>query len=215
MFKIGDMAVYPAQGVGVIEAIEAREYAGVKNEFYVLRIVDSDMTIMVPIANAGQVGMRTVGAAARAMLVGAAARRWNVPAERLTVRDGIVSDPASGRSARFGELASEAAQLSVPSSPRLKQPPEWRIIGTSPPRFDIPAKTDGSFGYGIDLDLPDMVHAAVAVAPVHGGRLVNVDPEPARSMPYSTLRSERKIARYGWIRVKLLPGSVIVMIGHT
>lgn len=58
MFKIGDMAVYPAQGVGVIEAIEAREYAGEKNEFYVLRIVDSDMTIMVPIANAGQVGLR-------------------------------------------------------------------------------------------------------------------------------------------------------------
>jgi CarD family transcriptional regulator len=58
MFKIGDMAVYPAQGVGVIEAIEAREYSGVKNEFYVLRIVDSDMTIMVPIGNVGQVGMR-------------------------------------------------------------------------------------------------------------------------------------------------------------
>ncbi len=58
MFKIGDMAVYPAQGVGVIEAVEAREYAGEKNEFYVLRIVDSDMTIMVPVANVDQVGMR-------------------------------------------------------------------------------------------------------------------------------------------------------------
>jgi len=58
MFKIGDMAVYPAQGVGVIEAIESREYAGQKNEFYVLRIVDSDMTIMVPIGNVVQVGMR-------------------------------------------------------------------------------------------------------------------------------------------------------------
>jgi CarD family transcriptional regulator len=58
MFKIGDMAVYPAQGVGVIEAIESREYAGHKNEFYVLRIVDSDMTIMVPIGNVVQVGMR-------------------------------------------------------------------------------------------------------------------------------------------------------------
>jgi len=60
MFKIGDMAVYPAQGVGVIEAIEAREFGGEKNEFYVLRIVDSDMTIMVPIANVNQVGMRTL-----------------------------------------------------------------------------------------------------------------------------------------------------------
>ena len=58
MFKIGDMAVYPAQGVGVIEAIESREYSGQKNDFYVLRIVDSDMTIMVPIGNVSQVGLR-------------------------------------------------------------------------------------------------------------------------------------------------------------
>jgi CarD family transcriptional regulator len=58
MFKIGDRAVYPTQGVGVIEAIEAREFSGEKREFYVLRIVDSDMTIMIPVGNAGQVGMR-------------------------------------------------------------------------------------------------------------------------------------------------------------
>ena len=60
MFKVGDRAVYPTQGLGVIEAIEAREFSGVRNQFYVLRIVDSDMTIMVPVANAEQVGLRTV-----------------------------------------------------------------------------------------------------------------------------------------------------------
>ena len=60
MFKIGDKAVYPAQGVGVIEAIESREFSGIKNDFYVLRIVDSDMKIMIPISNADQVGMRTL-----------------------------------------------------------------------------------------------------------------------------------------------------------
>ncbi|MCP3176256.1 CarD family transcriptional regulator [Desulfuromonas sp. KJ2020] len=58
MFKVGDKAVYPAQGVGVIEAIEAKEFAGQKHEFYVLRIVDSDMLIMVPVSNAGNVGLR-------------------------------------------------------------------------------------------------------------------------------------------------------------
>ena len=58
MFKVGDMAVYPTQGVGVIEAIEAKEFSGEQHEFYVLRIVDSDMTIMIPIANVEQVGMR-------------------------------------------------------------------------------------------------------------------------------------------------------------
>ncbi len=57
-FKVGDRAVYPAQGVGVIEAIESREFAGIKSEFYVLRIVDTDMTIMVPVGNVEQVGLR-------------------------------------------------------------------------------------------------------------------------------------------------------------
>jgi CarD family transcriptional regulator len=60
MFKIGDMAVYPTQGVGIIEAIEAKEFDGKNHEFYVLRIVDSDMTIMIPVSNAGLVGMRTL-----------------------------------------------------------------------------------------------------------------------------------------------------------
>ncbi|PLX83245.1 MAG: CarD family transcriptional regulator [Desulfuromonas sp.] len=60
MYKIGDMAVYPTQGVGVIEAIESKEFAGEKHDFYVLRIVDGDMTIMVPVGNARQVGMRTL-----------------------------------------------------------------------------------------------------------------------------------------------------------
>ncbi len=58
MFKIGDMAVYPTQGVGQIEAIESKEFSGEKHDFYVLRIVDSDMTIMIPVSNAGLVGMR-------------------------------------------------------------------------------------------------------------------------------------------------------------
>lgn len=60
MYKIGDMAVYPTQGVGIIEAIEAKEFAGEKHEFYILRIVDSDMTIMIPVNNALQVGMRSL-----------------------------------------------------------------------------------------------------------------------------------------------------------
>ncbi|WP_305044989.1 CarD family transcriptional regulator [Geoalkalibacter sp.] len=58
MFKIGDMAVYPAQGVGVIESIEPREFQGQRLDFYILRIIDSDMTIMVPVNNAGSVGLR-------------------------------------------------------------------------------------------------------------------------------------------------------------
>ena len=144
----------------------------------------------------GRFGMRQVGAAARAMLVAAAAGRWSVPASRLAVRDGVVSDPATGNSARFGELAAAAAALRVPHDVPLKRPDEWRIVGTSPQRLDIPAKTDGSFAYGIDFKLPGLLHAAVRSAPVHGGRLVDVDLSPAEAMPgvVKALRLDRAVA---------------------
>ncbi|OEU53488.1 MAG: CarD family transcriptional regulator [Desulfuromonadales bacterium C00003096] len=60
MFKVGDLAVYPTQGVGVIESIESKEFVGEKHDFYILRILDSDMTIMIPVNNTGSVGMRTL-----------------------------------------------------------------------------------------------------------------------------------------------------------
>jgi isoquinoline 1-oxidoreductase beta subunit len=131
----------------------------------------------------GQVGMRIVGAAARSMLIEAAAQRWGVGAGQLTAANGVVSHSASGRSARYGELAADAARLGVPASPRLKARRDFKIIGTSVPRFDIPAKVRGAAGYGIDVQLPGMLHAAVKAAPVHGGRLVAVDPAPALGMP--------------------------------
>ena len=150
----------------------------------------------------GRYGMRFAGAAARAMLVEAAADRWDVPTQRIAVRDGIVSDPVSGQSASFGELAEAASQLSVPRDPPFKDPATWRIAGTSPLRADIPPKTNGSFGYGIDFRLPDMLHAAVRSAPVHGGRLVSVDKAPAESMPgvVDVVTTDRAVAviAEGW-----------------
>jgi isoquinoline 1-oxidoreductase beta subunit len=131
----------------------------------------------------GQVGMRIVGSAARTMLIEAAARRWSVGAEQLATAAGVVSHSPSGRSARYGELAAEAARLGVPASPRLKARTDFKIVGTLPPRFDIPAKVQGAAGYGIDLQLPGMLYAAIRAAPVHGGRLLAVDPAPALRMP--------------------------------
>jgi isoquinoline 1-oxidoreductase subunit beta len=127
----------------------------------------------------GQGGMRIVGAAARSMLLEAAARRWGVDAKTLIASAGIVTDPARGRSARFGELAAEAATLTVPSNLQLKSRRDYKIIGRSLPRLDIPAKATGAMQYGIDLVLPDMLHAAVKAAPVHGGKLISVDAAPA------------------------------------
>lgn len=130
----------------------------------------------------GQVGMRMVGAAARSMLVEAAARRWGVGIGELTTADGIVTHAGSGRAARYGELAAAAADLPVPSSPPLKRREMYRIIGTSPARFDIPAKVKGAPLYAIDLRLPELRHAAVMSAPVHGGILKSLDPAPAQAV---------------------------------
>ena len=127
----------------------------------------------------GQVGLRIVGAAARSMLIEAAARRWQVSARELAAADSVVSHAASGRTARYGELAAEAAKLSVPASPRFKQRQDYKIIGRSVPRLDIPAKVTGAMQYGIDVQLPGMLYATVKAAPVHGGKLTSVDPAPA------------------------------------
>jgi isoquinoline 1-oxidoreductase subunit beta len=130
----------------------------------------------------GQVGMRIIGAAARSMLIEAAARRWGVNASELSAADSVVRHKATGRSARYGELAADAAKLSVPASPTLKTRKDYKIIGRSVPRFDIPDKVRGALKYGIDVELPDMLYATVAAAPVHGGKLLSVDPAPAMAV---------------------------------
>ena len=127
----------------------------------------------------GQAGLRIIGAAARSMLLQVAARRWDVPVAELKAADSVVSHERSGRRARYGELAAAAAELSVPSTPPLKSARDFKIIGRSVPRLDIPGKVTGETVYGIDVRLPDMRYAAVMAAPVHGGTLTSVDPAPA------------------------------------
>jgi isoquinoline 1-oxidoreductase beta subunit len=130
----------------------------------------------------GQVGMRIVGAAARSMLVQAAAKRWGVGVGELTTADSVVTHAKSGLKVGYGELAAAAAELPMPASPPLKRRDTYRIIGTSPARFDIPAKVKGAPLYAIDIRLPEMRYAAVMSAPVHGGRLASVEPAPAMAV---------------------------------
>jgi isoquinoline 1-oxidoreductase beta subunit len=131
----------------------------------------------------GHFGMTVAGAAARQMLVAAAAARFSVPASELTVSQSRITHAASGKSASFGELAAEAAKQPVPSRPALKSANSYTIRRTAPPRPDIPAKVTGRAIYGIDFTLPGMLYAAVEIAPVYGGKLVSVDLAPAESMP--------------------------------
>ncbi|TDI57903.1 MAG: xanthine dehydrogenase family protein molybdopterin-binding subunit [Alphaproteobacteria bacterium] len=118
----------------------------------------------------GNMAMRSAGAAAKHMLLQAAATRWGVSASSLTASESVVTHAASNQSATYGELASEAALMEVPLQPTLKSPDQFTLIGTSQPRFDIPSKVDGSAEYGIDVEVPGMLYAAIKHAPVFGSK---------------------------------------------
>jgi len=127
--------------------------------------------------------MRQAGAAARSMLVAAAAARWNVSAAECRTGPGLVRHVASDRSLSYGELVAEAARQPIPRRPALKDPAQYRLIGTALPRLDVPAKTEGSAQFGVDVRVPGLRYAALAQCPVFGGVLKRVDAARAKAMP--------------------------------
>ncbi len=135
------------------------------------------------VRSTGEYGMRVAGAAAKEMLLAAAAGQWGVRASDCVARDSRITHAASGRSGTFGELARLAATQSVPTSPALKHPDSFTIRRTSPTRLDIPSKVDGSAIYAIDFTTPGMLYAAIEMAPVNGGTLLPFDTTPAEAMP--------------------------------
>ncbi len=126
--------------------------------------------------------VRKGGAAAREMLIAAAAQQWNVPASECKAQNSVVTHP-SGKRATYGQLASLASGMPLPEDPKLKDPKDWKIAGTSPARFDIPAKVNGSQIYAVDVRLPGMLHASILQSPVFGGFVKRVDDSKAKSMP--------------------------------
>ena len=142
--------------------------------------------------------MRVAGASAREMLISAAAKKWQVPAGECTTSNGLVEHTASGKKATYGELATAAAQLPPPVTPKLKDPQNYRLIGKSQPRLDIPDKVTGVAQFGLDVRVPGMFYAAVAQCPVFGGTLKTVDEAKIKAMP-------------GFKQVVLLPNAVAVV----
>ncbi len=126
---------------------------------------------------------RTVGAAARAMLVSTAAAVWDVPDEEVSVSKGIISHATTGRQAGFGEFAEAAASLPVPENVDLKTPDQFTLIGTSLPKVDSVEKSTGKATFTIDIQRPGMMTAVVAHAPRFGARLVSFDDTEARKIP--------------------------------
>jgi isoquinoline 1-oxidoreductase beta subunit len=126
--------------------------------------------------------LRKAGASARAMLVAAAARQWKVPAEEISVSDGVVMHAQSQRKASFGQLANAAANEQVPSDVKLKDPKDFKLIGKQAPRKDSFAKTNGTARFTQDVHLPGMLTAVVAHPPRFGGKVKSFDATKAKAV---------------------------------
>jgi isoquinoline 1-oxidoreductase beta subunit len=127
--------------------------------------------------------MRQAGAAAREMLIAAAAMQWGVAASECRAENGEVIHDASGNRARYGELAELAATLEPPAEPTLKDRTEFRFIGKSTKSLNARAKAEGTAQFGIDVKVPDMLTALVAHSPVFGGTVASFDDTAARAVP--------------------------------
>lgn len=125
--------------------------------------------------------LRTAAATARASLLGAASLQWRLPVAELSVKDGVISHP-SGKSGPYSEFAKYAA-ATPPGTVRLKERKDWKLIGTSAPRLDLPAKVDGSAVFGLDVRLPGMKYAVVRLCPMLGGSPGRINPNAALAMP--------------------------------
>jgi isoquinoline 1-oxidoreductase subunit beta len=170
---IGDISGYP----GVMAAMPA-SFISLMARSMNLQVTGGSSAVRFT----GQNGMRVAGAAAREALVAEAAERLNVPASELTTLDSRVIHAKTSKSLRYGELAEAAGKRSLNANAKLKTRDQFRQIGQSVQRIDIPAKVDGTATYGIDFTLPDMRVATIMMAPVRGGKLTSVDAAPAMAV---------------------------------
>lgn len=145
--------------------------------------------------------MRLAGATARAMLIEAAAKRWAVPVAQCRAEAGQVIDTKNDRKLGFGELVQDAAKLNPPQDVPFKDPSQYRLIGKPVARQDIPAKTNGSAVFGIDVKVPGMVYAAIAQPPVFGAKIAAVDSKAAEQ-------------RKGVLKVMRIPQGVVVVANN-
>jgi isoquinoline 1-oxidoreductase beta subunit len=177
------------QGVKTAMPMIVAEELDVSWEF--VRVIQADadpaygnqVTVGSRSVQTGWEPLRLAGAAAREMLVSAAALTWGVPREECRASRGAVRHAASRRRLTYGELTDRAATLPVPEHPPLKPLSEFRIVGKPIPRVDTPEKVSGRARYGLDTRVPGMVYAAMARCPVFGGRVRRFDPASALAVP--------------------------------
>ena len=144
--------------------------------------------------------LRKAGANAREMLITAAAQTWNVDRATCRAQQGQVVHGASGRRLAYGALAARAASLPVPKDVPLKDPKDFRLLGTRVSRLDTPGKVDGSAVFGIDVKVPGMLIASIERSPVLGGLVKRFDAERAKAMP--GVRHVVELEPSSWIAAK-------------
>lgn len=160
------------------------EHAPPNDALYANAILHSQTTGLSSSVRAFWVPLRQAGAAARMMLIAAAAKRWKVDPVTCRARHGVVSDFSGQRHLGYGELADEAARLPVPSAASvvLKDPKDFTLIGTAAKRLDAPDKVTGRAEFGIDTRLPGMKIAAIAISPAFGGKVKSLNETAARAV---------------------------------
>jgi isoquinoline 1-oxidoreductase subunit beta len=127
--------------------------------------------------------VRQGGAAAREMLIAAAAKEWGVPASECKAEKSVITHASSGRKTTYGKVAAEAAKMEPPKEVKLKDPKDWTIAGKPLKRLDTAGKLNGSQVYGIDLKMPGMLLAAIKDCPVTGGKVASFDAGKVSAMP--------------------------------
>jgi len=136
--------------------------------------------------------VRKGGAAARMMLVQAAATQWSVPVSECSASNSVITHKGSGRKTTYGKVAEKAAQLEVPKDIKLKDPKDWKIVGKPVKRLDTMDKLTGKMVYGIDVKLPGMLNAAIKACPVFGGKVKGFD-----AAAVSSMKGVKKVVQVG------------------
>lgn len=136
--------------------------------------------------------VRKGGAAARQMLIQAAANGWNVPSSECSAAGSVITHKTSGRMTTFGKVADAAGKLEAPKEVQLKDPKDWKIAGKPVKRLDTVEKLTGKLVYGIDITLPGMLNAAIRDCPVFGGKVKSFDAEKVMGM-----KGVKKVVRVG------------------
>lgn len=159
--------------------------------------------------------MRTAGAAVREMLISAAATKWQVPVSECFAENAKVVHKPTNKVFTYGELVAEASKLEVPKTPKLKDPKDFKLLGKSVPRPEIPSKINGTAVFGIDGDVPGMLYASIEHSPSIHGKVLSYDGAEAmkvkgvkfvvkteRKMPHKTVEAVAVVADNYWAAFK-------------